>query len=458
MRRLPIIAILCILAATTAVAQRSFIPRPEVPQHRPAFDFFSSKAATSDSTRVDLYIAVPYSYLEFLYAVDKYVATYAVGVQVTDKEHLIVDQYQMFSAVEGNSQHRDRMNSHVEHADAEQMSFALWPGKTYQLRLTIRDLTSRREMDTTLEFTVKDFTNSKPAMSDILLYRSRHGMRIVPAIGGDVSVLNDQAGIFAQLYNVPSNTALGLVTEVFNTKNGEITNERIALRSTSIIETPAVKDSAYTAPPVTTLPLFQSISFKDLWTGEYRLRTYVLPSALDTALTDPRDLNTRALTWSERPITVRGFRGIPIATSDLDEAIEQLQLIATGSEWDSLSIASTAKEKRDAILDFWHKRNPQRDAIDNRPMQVFYARVEYANEHFSSGFQPGWKSDRGRVYIALGSPDYVDSHPYEAMQQPYEVWQYSRFHASYRFVDQYMLGDYRLVGVGPLNGTFVWDQ
>ena len=53
----------------------------------------------------------------------------------------------------------------------------------------------------------------------------------------------------------------------------------------------------------------------------------------------------------------------------------------------------------------------------NQPMEVFYSRVEYANTHFGTG-QQAWKSDRGRVYIALGAPDAIDSHPDEMMQKP----------------------------------------
>ena len=38
-----------------------------------------------------------------------------------------------------------------------------------------------------------------------------------------------------------------------------------------------------------------------------------------------------------------------------------------------------------------------------------YRRIAYANEHFASGV-PGWKTDRGRIYIMYGKPDRLDTH------------------------------------------------
>jgi GWxTD domain-containing protein len=196
----------------------------------------------------------------------------------------------------------------------------------------------------------------------------------------------------------------------------------------------------------------------------------VLPASSDTSITDPAMLAQRALAWSERKIFVRIARGIPASVTDLDQAIAQLRFIATGAEWDSLSNAQTPKEKHNAVVEFWNQKllaakvqsenRIDHDAFSNasRPMGVFYARVEYANAHFGTSFQPGWKSDRGRVYLALGAPDAIDSHTSESMQRPYEVWEYSGLGARYTFVDEYMLGDYRLQGAFPAPGTFIWDR
>ncbi|MFI5264322.1 MAG: GWxTD domain-containing protein, partial [Candidatus Kapaibacterium sp.] len=70
----------------------------------------------------------------------------------------------------------------------------------------------------------------------------------------------------------------------------------------------------------------------------------------------------------------------------------------------------------------------------------------------------GWRSDRGKVYIMLGSPTSIDRHPYDANNRPYEIWQYYDLNQQYYFSDQYVLGDYRLVSMLPPTGIFLWQR
>src|SRR6516165_9044816 len=68
-------------------------------------------------------------------------------------------------------------------------------------------------------------------------------------------------------------------------------------------------------------------------------------------------------------------------------------------------------EERDQFIEaFWQRRNPNPDSENNEYKEEHYRRIEYANEHFAAGI-PGWKSDRGRIYIMYGKPDEIDSHP-----------------------------------------------
>ena len=450
----------------SASAQRRSGPPTNI-HFGPPFSFdlltFKPQTAGSDSVRLDIYLAVPFQSLEFLYAGDKYVADYAASVEIAlhDGSAQVLERYQAHNVLETTSQHEERTRTEREHADASQFSVSVVPGMQYDVHLTIRDLNSKHAFDTTVHYAAKDFRSAHASMSDLMLYRSRRGQRVLPLIGSDVASLNSaESGIFAEMYHLPADTTLGIVSEVFAMKKDHTPDEdNIASRSTSIVHTPSSSDTGITAPTtVDRMPLFQNVSFDDLWMGRYELRTFILANVADTVLRLPNDLAKHAIVEGVRHISVSAERGIPISEPDIEMAIEQLRLITTGSEWDSLNAAQTTKEKRAAILEFWRKRNPDMRDHGNRPMQIFYARVQYANDHFGAGFSTGWKSDRGRVYIALGPPDFVDSHPYEAMQKPYEMWEYSTYHMKYYFVDQYMLGDFRLSGAGPAPGTFVWDN
>jgi len=117
-------------------------------------------------------------------------------------------------------------------------------------------------------------------------------------------------------------------------------------------------------------------------------------------------------------------------------------------------------EERDAFIEqFWLRRNPNPDSPDNEFREEHYRRIAYANEHFAAG-KPGWKTDRGRIYIMWGKPDSTDSHPSGGAYQrpidegggetstfPFEVWHYRYLEGvgdniDLEFVDTCQCGDY----------------
>jgi GWxTD domain-containing protein len=117
-------------------------------------------------------------------------------------------------------------------------------------------------------------------------------------------------------------------------------------------------------------------------------------------------------------------------------------------------------EERDAFIEqFWLRRNPSPDSPENEFREEHYRRIAYANEHFAAG-KPGWKTDRGRIYIAWGKPDSIDSHPSGGSYQrpmeegggetstfPFEQWHYRYLegigeNVDLEFVDACQCGDY----------------
>jgi TonB family protein len=85
-------------------------------------------------------------------------------------------------------------------------------------------------------------------------------------------------------------------------------------------------------------------------------------------------------------------------------------------------------EERDKFIEqFWERRNPVPGSLGNSFKDEHYARIAYANEHFGHATElPGWKTDRGHIYIAYGKPDDIDAHPNGDAKQsyPFEVWHY----------------------------------
>src|ERR1700730_8271521 len=119
-------------------------------------------------------------------------------------------------------------------------------------------------------------------------------------------------------------------------------------------------------------------------------------------------------------------------------------------------------EERDQFIEaFWQRRDPTPDTEENEYKEEHYQRIAYANEHFAAGI-PGWKSDRGRIYIMYGKADEVESHPsggtYERPMEegggststfPFEQWRYRYLEGIgqeviIEFVDTCMCGDYHM--------------
>jgi len=123
---------------------------------------------------------------------------------------------------------------------------------------------------------------------------------------------------------------------------------------------------------------------------------------------------------------------------------------------------ATNEEREQFIEQFWQRRNPDPDSADNTYKEEHYRRIAYTNEHFASGI-PGWKTDRGRIYIMWGPPDEIESHPsggtYDRPPEegggttstyPFEDWRYrylegvNKENVILEFVDPTMTGEYHL--------------
>ncbi|PYS57940.1 MAG: GWxTD domain-containing protein [Acidobacteria bacterium] len=135
--------------------------------------------------------------------------------------------------------------------------------------------------------------------------------------------------------------------------------------------------------------------------------------------------------------------------------------IITDEERKAFKKLQTDDERERFIEEFWRRRDPDPDTDENEYREEYYERIAYANEHFASGI-PGWKTDRGRIYIMWGKPDETESHPsggaynresYEGggstSTYPFERWFY-RYLAGVgsgieiEFVDPTGSGEYRI--------------
>jgi GWxTD domain-containing protein len=140
---------------------------------------------------------------------------------------------------------------------------------------------------------------------------------------------------------------------------------------------------------------------------------------------------------------------------------EDVVWIITDEERAAFKQLSNDEERDNFIEAFWQRRDPTPDTEENEYKEEHYRRIAYANEHFAAGI-PGWKSDRGRIYIMYGPADEIDAHPsggsYERPMEegggetstyPFEDWRYRYLEGIgqeviIEFVDTCMCGDYHM--------------
>jgi len=140
---------------------------------------------------------------------------------------------------------------------------------------------------------------------------------------------------------------------------------------------------------------------------------------------------------------------------------EDVRWIITDEERAAFKQLSNDEERDAFIENFWLRRDPSPDTIENEFKEEHYRRIAYANEHFAAGI-PGWKTDRGRIYVMYGPADQVESHPaggaYErpieegggsTSTYPFETWRYRYLEGigqevMIEFVDTCMCGEYHM--------------
>ena len=140
---------------------------------------------------------------------------------------------------------------------------------------------------------------------------------------------------------------------------------------------------------------------------------------------------------------------------------EDVSYIITDEERKAFKTLKTDEERDQFIEQFWLRRDPDPDTPENEYKEEYYQRIQYANEKFSSGI-PGWRTDRGRIYVKFGKPDEIEAHPsggsydrptYEGggstTTYPFETWWYRYIEGvgsdvEIEFVDPSGTGEYRI--------------
>jgi len=136
-----------------------------------------------------------------------------------------------------------------------------------------------------------------------------------------------------------------------------------------------------------------------------------------------------------------------LSSEDCDLLFDESRYIATADEIDRYEKLTSLPAKREFLYNFWKKRDPNPATKENEFKQEYLKRLAYVNSHFGALNKPGYKTDRGRVYLKYGKYDQIERFPSSPNRKPYEIWYYNSIEGGVLFVFGDLTGysDYELL-------------
>ena len=377
------------------------------------YDIANYKSNSDSLTRVDVFIEVPYSRIQFLKSGNMYKSSYVVDISFKESEtdNLILRR----SWTETVKAKDFPVTTSSKNFNISYRSYNLKPG-LYKMTIAVEvknsDVKGKSESDVTV------LRIDKPLdISDIMLVSKKISSggikKIVPNISREITTRDSVISFYYEIYS-DSNRNVSISYQIRNLRKDKFYKQKIQR------EIQKGKNLIY-----------QSLSVPDFSLGDYSLIVKVEDEKSGLKVGIGKKFSSKIYSFPE---TIK----------DLDLAIDQMIYIASPSEIDYIKSAKTYDEKLKRYLRFWKSKDPTPNTDENEVLDEYYRRVDYANEHFKS-YYDGWRTDMGMIYITLGPPDQVERHPFEFDSKPYEIWDYFNLNRRFVFVDQTGFGDYRLI-------------
>lgn len=397
---------------------------------------------TYTRTRLDLYIKIPFSHLDFINTANGFRATYEVEAEVLELDergrpgNLVqapIWEHTATTTTFALTQSRQTF-------DYTTHSLNLPPGR-YQIACT---LTNKVSQETFLREMLVEVRNLRDpiALSDIILLKDydEETQTIYPLVSSDIDASQLSFEIFYEIYaDYPRRVrVVREVAPMRKSRGPALIRSLLGLHDDETDAMVLYSDEEITQLDRGRHQIVTSIPLQELLeVGDYSVQVRL------------EDENGQVLDVSERVFSTQ-WTGLAAHLIDLDEAIDQLAYISKTKDLAAIKDAPSYEERLKRFQDFWKKRDPTPSTGRNERMEEYYYRIDYANRVFGS-LVPGWKTDRGHVLIRFGYPDTIDRQTYSFGAEPWEVWYYYRIGRQYIFVDKTGFGDYELL-------IPIWDE
>jgi GWxTD domain-containing protein len=392
----------------------------------PFFADVSFLKAGADSTQVVLGISLSNSGFQFIKESSGYRATYAVDLRIEGRGGSFRKEWK--ETVRVGSFDETMIASETV---VFQSAFGLRPGD-YELKLEVRDTQSGQssEIESKLAIPRIDGGETGYALSRPVLLR-----HFEPAAGTSQSrehvlypshyfeTAPQTLSFFVEVYPA-AGSADEKPTLVATLASAEAQGQPVSSLKLDVPEPPAAGGATR---------VYGSIPADGMTAGVYRLTLALEDGAGSKLAETSTDVSVSAVTQWVR--------------ENWDEALELLAYEAKDDEMEVLK--ETPSERRIAAWnEFWRVRDPVPATPGNEAFEGYFRRIAVANANFTTKLRPGWKSDRGRVYIAFGPPNDVVRRPVPSGSFPLEVWVYDQPGFEIGFEDRIGFGNYQMLHPG----------
>ena len=316
--------------------------------------------------------------------------------------------------------------------------FDISPGE-YSLVFEVNDReSSRHYVDNKRKVSVRDFSKSPLALTDILFLQPELENAPPAAVnyGGDLP-LGRNAECYVEARTRATQDSFSLSYNLYREQPGN----RLPLQARSISAPPGFSAMLSLEKggqdlltwkkilPAGVQPFHFSIRTDTLPEGEYVLEL-IAARGHDTV----RKTEMFQVRWFDKPFTLR----------NLERAIDALRYIAGEDELGNMRHANADAQRR-LFDDFWKKRDTMPATAYNKVMAEYYRRADHAAMHFGTlRNADGIETDRGKAYLLYGPPTRV-SRQMKPSVPPREVWEYDSLKKRLIFVDENHRGEYVLL-------------
>ncbi|MBN1151095.1 GWxTD domain-containing protein [candidate division WOR-3 bacterium] len=311
-------------------------------------------------------------------------------------------------------------------------NFSIDLTQAYTLKITLTETMGTREGR--ISFRASPLEQGTP-LSDIFLSKSvsassdsgflvKNGLLIYPLFDREMTVVNPKLIVYYEVY--PQTDSINVISSVLDSEENEV------WKYTSFIGD--VESGGYVGKVI-------NVPIGDFEDGDYTFKIY---------LNGVERTEKFSVNW--QPVDI-AQETVQMEMSDLAQKYyTRIEMLLTVNQLQVYEILEEEAKDNLARI-FWSTRDPNPMTPINEELELFAERMDYAEEHYSSGFETGSESDRGRIYIQNGKPEEIEIIPADDHYVPNEIWIYWRYGRKYVFADMSGHGVFELVYSNDPNET-----